>query len=213
MGQVISLAEHRAARARAGGEAPSPRASTFWFDLGSPFTYLAAERVERLLPGVEWRPVAGEGEAVTPTGTVRAGVERRAAALRLPLVWPENPDAPARAAMRVAHFAAERGSAAAFVLAASRLAYCGGFDLADPETLAEAAAAANLALEDCLAAAGDSRRDVALRAAADDLRARGADRLPAFSVHGRLLCGESRLAEAAAARVRSRRPAAAPEAG
>ena len=62
--------------------------------------------------------------------------------------------------MRVASLAAaEGGHAAPFVLAASRLAFCGGFDLDDPEVLAEAAAAAGLGLPEVLAAAGDRSRD------------------------------------------------------
>ena len=62
--------------------------------------------------------------------------------------------------MRVAALAAaEGGHAAPFVLAASRLAFCGGFDLDDPEVLAEAAAAAGLELPEVLAAAGDRSRD------------------------------------------------------
>ena len=41
--------------------------------------------------------------------------------------------------MRAAHYASQQGRGAAFVLAAGRLAFCGGFDLDDPELLAEAA--------------------------------------------------------------------------
>src|SRR5918994_378836 len=66
----------------------------------------------------------------------------RASVLRLPLVWPEGTSS-ARAAMRVASLACERGRGGAFVLAASRLAFCGGFELDDPEVLAEAAAPAD----------------------------------------------------------------------
>ena len=58
--------------------------------------------------------------------------------------------------MRVAAYAAEHDRGAAFTLAACRLAFCGGFDLEDPEVLAEAAAAAGLGLEESLRAAGDS---------------------------------------------------------
>jgi len=47
-----------------------------------------------------------------------------------------------------------------------RLAFCGGFDLDDPEVLAEAAAAAGVPLDDCLRAARDPALDApALRAA------------------------------------------------
>ena len=69
--------------------------------------------------------------------------------------------------MRVASLAAaEGGHAAPFVLAASRLAFCGGFDLDDPEVLAEAAAAAGLGLPEVLAAAGDRSRDGEMEATA-----------------------------------------------
>src|SRR5205809_727471 len=65
MGDVIVLAERRRARERAGdpralGADARGRAAIFFFDLASPLTYLAAERVERLLGTVRWRPVALE---------------------------------------------------------------------------------------------------------------------------------------------------------
>ena len=65
MGDVIVLAERRRRReqqgetAVAGGSMPV-RSATFLFDLASPLTYLAAERVERLLGSVRWQPVAAE---------------------------------------------------------------------------------------------------------------------------------------------------------
>ena len=57
---------------------------------------------------------------------------------------------PVPAAMRVAHYAAQQGRGGAFVLAATRLAFAGGFDLDDLEILTEAAAAAGLRLDGCL---------------------------------------------------------------
>ncbi len=63
-----------------------------------------------------------------------------------PLIWPEPFADGGVRARRAASFACELGAGAAFALAAGRLAYCGGFDLDDPETLAEAAAAAGLPL-------------------------------------------------------------------
>lgn len=124
----------------------------------------------------------------------------RALELRLPLVWPERFSASrGRAAMRVAAVAAEQGRAAPFVLAASRLAFCGGFDLDDPEVLAEAAAAACVSLEDCLSAAGESARDGELEATGLSLAAIGATQLPALRVGRSLFCGEERIAEAVTA--------------
>ena len=169
---------------------------TFYFDLSSPFTYLAAERVDRLFPNLVWRPVLEEvlqGPSVLPSLA-----EARAEALGLPLVWPELGPESVRPAMRVASLAAERGCAAPFVLAASRLAFCGGFELDHPEVLAEAAAAANLGLEDCLHAAGDVGRDGAMEQGARRLLACGGDRLPAVRVGRVLFAGEDRIAEAAA---------------
>jgi 2-hydroxychromene-2-carboxylate isomerase len=70
--------------------------------------------------------------------------------------------------------------------------------LEDPEVLAEAAAAAGLTLDQCLAAAGDQALDRSLEATARGLRAQGVRRLPAVRVGGRLFDGERRLVEAAA---------------
>jgi len=212
MGDVISLMERRARRAPpAVPAAPEPAVRgpgrprvTFFFDLVSPWTYLAAERAERMLPGGRWRPATGEvllggRTAPDPRDIVRRdAAERRADELRLPLIWPEGWPTSGQGAMRVAAMAAERGMAAPFVLAAGRLAFCGGYDLDDPEVIAEAAAAAGLALGYALAAAAQIRRDGAMERAAMRLLRHGADELPAAVVGRRLFAGEGRLAEAAA---------------
>jgi 2-hydroxychromene-2-carboxylate isomerase len=198
LGELISLAARRAARAGTGTPPVRPRVS-FYFDLVSPWTYLAAERVERQFAGVRWRPVVPDALAPEESDeAARHAVELRAAELRMPLVWPEAWPSAGRSAMRIASLAAERGRAAPFVLAASRLAFCGGYDLDDPEALAEAAAAAGLGLEECLQAAGDLRRDGPLERAGLRLLAQGADDLPVFVVGHVLFCGERRLGEAAA---------------
>src|SRR5215216_5232069 len=62
-----------------------------------PFTYLAAERVERSFDDVLWRPASSEAlrrsslaDDDVCTAAMRRAAEERAAALRLPLVWPER---------------------------------------------------------------------------------------------------------------------------
>ena len=80
-----------------------------------------------------------------------------------------------------------------------RLAWCGGFELDDPEVLAEAAAAASLGLDAALGASGDIARDGPMEAAALRLLGAGANKLPAVVADRRLFAGELRLAEAAAA--------------
>src|SRR4051794_31323969 len=55
MGEVIRL-EDRRARLRPDAVVGDPVRAEFLFDLGSPFTYLAAERVDRAFDAVAWTP-------------------------------------------------------------------------------------------------------------------------------------------------------------
>jgi len=203
MGEVIRL-EDRRARRRPDVEGRNAVRAEFFFDLASPFTYLAAERVDRAFDAVTWTPAcavklrcrdlpAGEAEA----GEVAERAEARAAALRLPLEWPERWPAPVPAAMRVAHHAAQEGRGGAFVLAATRLAFAGGFDLEDIDILTEAAAAAGLPLDACLRAAREDRRDGAAEASARRLLGAGVDRLPALAFARQVVWGEERVGDAA----------------
>jgi 2-hydroxychromene-2-carboxylate isomerase len=206
MGEVIRLAERRQARLTRPRQRVAPARAEFFFDLACPFTYLAAERVERAFDHVVWTPASSTilrgGALESDPGaleSVRAAAEERAQALRLPLEWPETFPAEVPAAMRVAAHAAASGRGAEFVLAAGRLAFCGGFDLDDPELLAEAAAAAGIDMQGWLRALGEVRRDGEIDAAGRSLLAAGADRLPALRVGEMLFCGEPRIDEAAAA--------------
>src|SRR4051794_13293559 len=205
MGEVISLADRRARRIGGEGGRRGVPTAAFHFDLACPFSYLALERVERLLPGVRWRPTIadalhrGDPWADDAAGAVaREAAERRAHELRLPLSWPAEHARAARGAMRASHHAAELGRGGEFALAAARLAYCGGFDLNDPEVLAEAAAAAGIPLDACLSAAGDISRDGPMEEAGRRLLAAGANRLPAIRVGRVLHTGEAEVAQAAA---------------
>jgi 2-hydroxychromene-2-carboxylate isomerase len=208
MGELISLRDHQRSRvplARGRGAARRP-AVAFHFDLASPFTYLAAERIDVLLPHAVWRPTIADamhgGWPLADEGRRReleAQAELRAGELRLPISWPDRWPVSPRAAMRAASFAQEIGRAAPFVLAAGRLAYCGGYDLEDPEVLAEAIAAAGLPLDDALAAARDEGRDGAMIDAGRRLLRAGARRMPVVRIGRALFAGEDRLAAAVAA--------------
>ena len=99
--------------------------ATFYFDVGSPYAYLAAERVEGVLPGdVRWQPVllGGlfklTGRSSWALGDYRrrqtgmAEIERRARGYGLaPIVWPDPWPTDYLMAMRVVTwaFAAGRG--------------------------------------------------------------------------------------------------------
>lgn len=198
MGELIVLAERRASRLRA-RQSVRP---AFYFDLASPFSYLAAERVERVLGEVDWVPTAGhlvrlDGDWSAPA-SIRAHAETCAVALKLPLVWPDAFPSDTPKALRAATYAVEVGAGARFALAASRLAFCGGFDLEDPVILAEAAAAAGIGLRECLAAAADRDRDDELQATALGLLSAGVRGLPAVRIGGRWFHGDGVLATSAA---------------
>ena len=127
MGDVIRLAERRAAREARSGQRMAPARVEFLFDLCCPFSYLAAERVDRIFDEVVWTPASTAALccgslATDPDGLAeyRLSAERRALELRLPLIWPERFPEDVPAAMRAAHYASEQGRGAAFVLAAGR---------------------------------------------------------------------------------------------
>jgi 2-hydroxychromene-2-carboxylate isomerase len=213
MDNVISLTARREELAAGSARRPRDRfaRTTFSFDLMLPQTYLAAERVDQMFDGVRWQPASAA--AVWPDGIpferLAIAAEDRAGALGVPMIWPETYPAPVRPAMRAAALACELGRGAAFVLAATRLAFCGGFDLGDPEVLAEAAAAACLPLDLCLSAAGDAGRDRAIDEVGRRLAERGAHALPAVRVGRTIFSGEERLSEAfACASAAERRPVA-----
>lgn len=194
MGTVVDLASRR--RERLASPISNGRRVQCYVDLSCPFSYLAAERVARGFTAVSWRLASSTGLHRGEAGSVerlRTAAERRATELRVPLQWPDRFPAEAPVAMRVASFAIEEGHGEQFILAAGRLAFCGGFDLEDPEILAEAAAAAHLDLDDCLRVARDESRDLAIEANSRRLLAAGADRLPAVQVGHSLMHGERRI--------------------
>jgi 2-hydroxychromene-2-carboxylate isomerase len=191
MAEVIQLTQRRPDRVAS--PTPEAHATTLYFDLASPFTYLVAERVERRIGGALWRPAA------LPTPQARgeqlvAEARGRAQALRMPLVWPERFPARVPTAMRVATYANEQGCCSAFAIAAGRLAFCGGFDLEDPDIIAEAAAAAGLDVDEALAAARDPRRDHQVGMAGRSVEHAGGSVLPALEHERRLYCGEPHIA-------------------
>lgn len=208
MGELILLSDRRAARhvqrVRERLEPAAPPPITFWFDLSCPFSYLAAERVERRFPLVRWRPAFTSGLAARARARHDgrrhdAMAASRARALHMPLVWPDGTPADWRGAARAALYAGENERAAPFVLAAGRLAFCGGFDLDDPEVLAEAASAAGLPEDELLAAAADVSRDEVIATATSCLDAAGAHRLPALQLGARILSGEREITAALSA--------------
>ena len=195
MGELIDFTERMADRSRTAGPRPA-----FFFDLACPFSYLAAEQVNRMFDLMDWVPTAAalmdDGDHPRYSIAQLERAERQAAELRLPLVWPERFPAALPSALRAATYAADADALDRFALAASRLAFCGGFDLEDPEMLAEAAGAAGIPLEETLQAARDRDRNFRLHATASGLRRRGLSTLPVICVGTRWFQGEHAAAAA-----------------
>lgn len=186
-------------------------APRFFVDVGSPYAWLAAERVSDVL-GVEpaWEPVllgaifaargSGSWAETDARATGMAEVERRGAAYGLPPVrWPEPWPGNMLLAMRAATAAAALGEARAFLLAALRLGFRDGRDLSDPAAVANAASTAGIEGEALLAAAGTPEVKAALRARTDAAIALGVRGVPAVVVGGEAFWGDDRLEDAAAA--------------
>ena len=185
----------------------------FYFDVGSPYAYLAAERIERVLAApVDWRPVLLGGLfrltgrsswALGDFERRRRGmeeIERRAARYGLPpLRWPDPWPDDYLGAMRVATWARAEGHAREFALAATRAAFASGRHLGDLDAALDAAAAAGLDRDAARGAVGARPVKDALRAATEAAYARGVFGVPTVAVGGELFWGDDRLEDAAAA--------------
>jgi 2-hydroxychromene-2-carboxylate isomerase len=190
MAEVIQLTQRRPDRMAP--EAPSTAPTTLYFDLASPYTYLVAERLERRVGSAVWRPAMLPSRSLGGEEVVTEA-QRRAHVLRMPLVWPERFPSRVPSAMRVATLANEQGCGSAFAIAAGRLAFCGGFDLEDPDILAEAAAAAGLDVNGALTAAREPRRDHQIGMAGRSVGHAGGTVLPALEHERRIYCGEPHI--------------------
>jgi 2-hydroxychromene-2-carboxylate isomerase len=182
----------------------------FYFAAMSPYSWLAAERIEQVLPQARWRPVTAafifKAAGRTSWGFTAerasgiADCERRAEAygqgpIRWPDPWPTN-DLPVARAMT---FAEERGALRPFALGAMRMAFREGRDLAELGVVLEAGERAGLEAAELEAAVGEPRVKDALRAATDAAIARGVFGIPTVLLGRELFWGDDRLEAAAAA--------------
>ncbi|MFL5891420.1 MAG: 2-hydroxychromene-2-carboxylate isomerase [Solirubrobacterales bacterium] len=191
----------------------------FYYDLGSPYAYLAAERINGLsaeagMRPPEWQPILLGGlfkrfdRSSWGLGADResgmAECERRAAEYGLPKIrWPEPWPPNGLFAMRAATYAKELGRTVSFSLAAFRQAFAAGRDLGDPDNVLLAGAAAEIHPRAMLSAVERDSLKSALREAterAGDLGVRG---VPSVVVDGEVFWGDDRLEDAVRAAARS----------
>jgi len=189
----------------------SPQA-TFYFDLGSPYAYLTAERVSGLfteagLEQPEWQPILlgglfkRLGRDSWGNGPEReagmAEVERRATEYGLPpLAWPDPWPGNMLTAMRAATFAKQTGRCVSFALAAFRQAFAAGRDLSDPDNVLLAAASCELHPRAVLKAVETEAVKGALREATDRAAELGVIGVPTLCVGERSFWGDDRVEEA-----------------
>jgi 2-hydroxychromene-2-carboxylate isomerase len=186
--------------------------ATFYFDLGSPYAYLTAERISGLftdaeLEQPEWQPVLlgglfkRFGRDSWANGPGRkdgiAEVERRALDLSLPaLVWPDPWPGDMLFAMRVAIFAKQTGRTVSFALAAFRQAFAAGRDLSEHDNVLIAPAACELHPNAVSRAAGTNAVKRALIEATEGAAERGVIGVPSVAVGEEVFWGDDRLEEA-----------------
>jgi 2-hydroxychromene-2-carboxylate isomerase len=185
--------------------------ATFYFDLGSPFAYLTAERIAEAMPEpVTWQPVS-LGALFKLTGRSSwamgapdrrqagmAEVERRARLYGLPaLHWPDPWPTNYLFAMRAATYAFQIGRGHEFTMQAFRNAFRQGHDLSVQEHVLRAAGDVGLDPRAVTEAVSDPEIKLALRTATDAAHALGAFGVPTIAVADELFWGDDRLEEAA----------------
>ncbi len=184
---------------------------TFYFDLGSPYAYLAAERLSRLLPEpVRWQPVLLGGlfkladRSSWALGDERrraagmAEIERRARAYGLPRMrWPDPWPDDYLTAMRITTHAFATGRGREFAMQAYRDAFTTGSDLSVPENVIASARRAGLDAAAARAAVDDPEIKRQLRAATDAACDLGVFGVPTIAIGAELFWGDDRLEDAA----------------
>jgi 2-hydroxychromene-2-carboxylate isomerase len=184
----------------------------FYFDVGSPYAYLAAERAPSVLPEPpRWQPVL-LGGLFKLTGrsswaladyrrrqTGMAEIERRARGYGLPpILWPDPWPTDYLAAMRVVTWAFAIGHGRDVARRLFRDAFQRGRELSIEAHVLDAVASVGLDR----AAARDALRDpmikATLREATESAHARGVFGVPTVDVAGEMFWGDDRLEDAAA---------------
>ena len=184
----------------------------FYFDFNSPYAYLAAERIEGLIPYVDWRPIAfpillqqlGRLEQVLQRDfpNVLPEVRERAAERGLPPVEPP-PGWPLETwslgPLRAAVFAGDRGRGPEFARAAFRQVFVASRSVTDPEVLGDAASEAGLDPAEVAEAVQRTEIKERLKEHTNGALERGITGIPTVEIGGELFWGDDHLEEATAA--------------
>ena len=174
----------------------------FFYDLGSPYAWLTAERVS---PAARWVPVLLGGIFVVTgrsswaeTDARREGmeeVERRARERGLPVpTWPDPWPNNGLTAMRAAVAAHDQGEGERFALEAFRVHFVDGLALSDTGNIALAAERAGLDPAELLAATQDQTVKDRLRLNTEEAIEAGVFGVPsARLLSGEIVWGDDRI--------------------
>ena len=189
----------------------------FYYDLNSPYAWLAAERIHQVMPEPPvWKPIAfafilrHAGRTPWSLGPERGAgiteIERRVADRGLPAVrWPEGwpRETYSLAAMRAATYAAEIGKAVAFSLAAFRQQFNAGRGMNEIDNVLLAAAACEIHPKAVVQALERDAIKEKLKAATEEAIERGVPGVPTVRVGEEIFWGDDRLEDAGAAAARA----------
>jgi 2-hydroxychromene-2-carboxylate isomerase len=184
---------------------------TFYFDFNSPYAYLAAERIDDLIPDAEWRPIAfaivlsrlgrlDERLVGLDTEPIVAEISGRAAERELPAFappanWPV--ESWSLAPLRAALVAEERGRLREFSMAAFRKSFVDSRSLSDLDNVIAAAAEAGLEADEIRDGIQRPEIKEGLKANTDEALARGVTGIPTVAIGDELFWGDDHLDEAA----------------
>lgn len=184
----------------------------FYFDLGSPYAYLTAERLHTILPEpVEWQPIllGGIFALAARSSWALGDPERRASGIATvearaqsyglpPMRWPDPWPGNYLDAMRASTYAFSIGLGREFALRAFRNAFQHGVDLSIPANVLQAAAEVGIDAAKIEAALADRQIKQALRDATDAAFALGVIGVPTLAIGEQTFWGDDRLPDALA---------------
>jgi 2-hydroxychromene-2-carboxylate isomerase len=185
----------------------------FYYDFNSPFAYIAAHRVDDVLPArPRWQPIAfaflliaHEREPwsfdVENRGATMQDCERRAAALGLPLSWPDGwpQQSYSLLPLRASVLAERAGILREFSRAAFRRHFSEPDGVKEIGGVLAVAAEAGLDPDEVRAHVGDDDVKQVVKDATDAAIELGVFGVPTVQVSDELFWGDDRLEEAAAA--------------
>jgi 2-hydroxychromene-2-carboxylate isomerase len=186
--------------------------ATFYFDLGSPYAYLAAERSPSVLPEpVRWQPVllGGLFRATGRSSWARGDQRRRAAGMAeierrsrdygmAPVRWPDPWPTDYLLAMLATTYAFTQGRGREFTLQAFRNSFQEGWELSIADRVLATGAQVGIEPDALEAAVGDPEIKRALRQSTDAAHELGVFGVPTVAIGKELFWGDDRLEDAAA---------------